>query len=613
MPKQDTSYEYIKTKISAYKETYPSLKDKADDYVFSAVAVKSNYYKNPAIDFNESDFDEMIVDGQYDGGVDILLTDPNSETSDLVIAQSKFYTHITMEDVVNALTKMGLFYKEMQQGHYERLNQKVQRRFLSLNSEVGDESKIHFVLYTSAPKSGIRKDRVIKKFREQFSDSSQFEIDILFGADIEEEIKESESRRPTVENGKIAIDAANNALAYGEDAVIVNVSAFSIKQLYAEHNTNLLSRNLRYHIAGRNIDKAIEETIQNDPEQFWLRNNGITIICDEFNVSGKVVHLKNFSIVNGGQTTYMLHKSSGISEQNDLFLPCKIIRVMGETEDEKNAFSLAIAKATNSQKAIKQVDLKANAPEQVRFGQAMRECGIFYQTKRGEVVPKSFKQKHLNTDLAAVGKLCLAGVFQVPCTSRSKPSSLYVDKYYNPVFNGNQSQIARLCQELLYVDNYFRTQYQKKFDADNKVAPNANERIAFAHNSRTICIAFIAFASRYYQHNITDADMQVVSGAAQSDIMPDSIYDIFSNMENIGYFVPNDVFNDKDKYESILDDLFNLIIEAGIRCYTMAKRYDNTLNATNYLKKDKNYYVILSDNWTTLSVKIKEILSESVI
>lgn len=610
MSKQDTSYEYIKTKISAYKETYPSLKDKADDYVFSAVAVKSNYYKNPAIDFNESDFDEMIVDGQYDGGVDILLTDPNSETSDLVIAQSKFYTHITMEDVVNALTKMGLFYKEMQQGHYERLNQKVQRRFLSLNSEVGDESKIHFVLYTSAPKSGIRKDRVIKKFREQFSDSSQFEIDILFGADIEEEIKESESRRPTVENGKIAIDAANNALAYGEDAVIVNVSAFSIKQLYAEHNTNLLSRNLRYHIAGRNIDKAIEETIQNDPEQFWLRNNGITIICDEFNVSGKVVHLKNFSIVNGGQTTYMLHKSSGISEQNDLFLPCKIIRVMGETEDEKNAFSLAIAKATNSQKAIKQVDLKANAPEQVRFGQAMRECGIFYQTKRGEVVPKSFKQKHLNTDLAAVGKLCLAGVFQVPCTSRSKPSSLYVDKYYNPVFNGNQSQIARLCQELLYVDNYFRTQYQKKFDADNIVAPNANERIAFAHNSRTICIAFIAFASRYYQHNITDADMQVVSGAAQSDIMPDSIYDIFSNMEDIGYFVPNDVFNDKDKYESILDDLFNLIIEAGIRCYTMAKRYDNTLNATNYLKKDKNYYVILSDNWTTLRVKIKEILSQ---
>ncbi len=44
---------------------------------------------------------------------------------------------------------------------------------------------------------------------------------------------------------------------------IVNASAFSIKQLYAMHNTNLLARNLRYHIAGRDIDLAIEETISN--------------------------------------------------------------------------------------------------------------------------------------------------------------------------------------------------------------------------------------------------------------------------------------------------------------------------------------------------------------
>ena len=60
-----------------------------------------------------------------------------------------------------------------------------------------------------------------------------------------------------------------------------------------------------------------------------------------------------------------------------------------ENEDEKNAFSLEIAKATNTQKPIKQVDLKANSPEQVRFAQAMREVGVFYQTKRGETVPAS--------------------------------------------------------------------------------------------------------------------------------------------------------------------------------------------------------------------------------
>ena len=383
MPTKNSSYEKIKSKICAMKGIYPSLRSRSDDYIFSALCVRSHLYKNPALILTENDIDEMIVDGQYDGGVDILLTDPNSDASDMVIAQSKFYTSISTDDVMNAMAKMASFYKDMEQGHYEQVNSKVQRRFLSLNAELGEESKVHFVFYTSAPQSGINRIRIEKKFRELFTDSSRFEVSLFFSKDIEEEIDESESRRPTVEQGKIKIDAANNYLLYGENAVIVNVSALSIKTLYAQHNIQLLSKNLRYHIAGRDIDRGIEETIRSDPDSFWLKNNGITIVCDDFKIDGREVKLRDFSIINGGQTTYMLHKSRYIDEHNDLFLPCKIIRTEGESEDEKNAFSLAIAKATNTQKPIKPVDLKANAPEQIRFSQAMRDVGIVYQTNLG--------------------------------------------------------------------------------------------------------------------------------------------------------------------------------------------------------------------------------------
>ena len=51
------------------------------------------------------------------------------------------------EDVVNAMTKMAVFYKDMVQGHFEQVNHKVESRFLSLSAELGDESKIHFVFY----------------------------------------------------------------------------------------------------------------------------------------------------------------------------------------------------------------------------------------------------------------------------------------------------------------------------------------------------------------------------------------------------------------------------------------------------------------------------------
>ena len=610
MPTTQRPYEFITEKIRAIKDAYPSLRSRSDAYSFSALCIKSSFYKNPALVLNESGFEDMIVDGPYDGGVDILLSDPNTEGADLVIGQSKFYTSIQYDDVLNAMTKMALFYKDMIRGQYEQVNPTVQRRFMTLLSDIGDESKIRFVFYTSAPQSGIHRDRIEKKFREQFTETNNIEVSILFADDLVDEIKESESRRPAVESGKIQIDKRDNVLLYGDGAAIVNVSAFSIKQLYARHNTNLLARNLRYHVAGRDIDNAIKETIASDPDSFWLKNNGITVICDDFEIDGKDVRLKNFSIVNGGQTTYMLHKSTSINMGNDLYLPCKIIKIAGDAEDDKNRFALSIAKATNSQKAIKPVDLKANSPEQVRFVQAMREAGIFYQTKRGEAVPRAYRMPYLNSDLVEIGKLCLAGIFQAPCLSRAKPSSLYQEKYYEPIFNGNQSQIAKLCRELLYMDHYFRTVYQRSFDRENSAMPNASARISFAHNARTICVAFAAFAARYRQKNISIQDLAPMFDASSPESVLDTLYETFRELGQLQYFIPPQQFDNKEQYDGILNKLFSVIIDAGITNYSMACRYEPTLTATNYLKRDKNYYNILGDQWSNICNGSNQIFEE---
>ena len=602
------SHDKIASKVRAMKADYPSLRDKSDEYVFSALCVKAHLYKNPAYVLDDRDFNEIIVDGKSDGGVDILLTDPNSDNSDLVIAQSKYYTRITSEEVVNAITKMAIFYKEMSQGRYSQVNERVQRRFLTLNSEQGEESKTHFIFYSSAPQSHIRKGNIEKKIRELFPDSSNIEISILFAKDIEDEIDESESRRPSVERGRITLDAVENYLSYGDDAVIVNVSAFSIKELYARYNIQLLAKNLRYHIAGARIDQGIKDTINNDPESFWLKNNGITIVCDDFEIDGKEVKMRNFSIINGGQTTYMLHRSPNIDAHHDLYLPCKIIRIEGDTEDDRNAFSLAIAKAANTQKPIKEIDLRANAPEQIRFYQAMRDVGIFYQTKRGEKVPSNYSAKYANTDLLEVGKLCLAAVFQMPCASRTKPSMLYQPQYYNRIFNGNQQQISRISKELLYIDYYFRDTFIKKFDKENEELPDAGMRISLAHNARTICIAFTALAARYYQKNVTNQDLREIFAASRSDQDTDNrIYEIFSNLEGIYSLFPPYLFEQKDNLDSLLEKLFGTIIDAGAMSFAMASSYDTTLNATNYLKKDKNYYTILASYWSSmLAPRIKE-------
>lgn len=596
------NYDYIIDKINSLKKIYPSLRSRTENYIFSALCVKAHFYKNPALILNENDIAEIIVDGKNDGGTDILLTDPNSESSDLVIGQSKFYKTITTEQVRDAMIKMAQFYKDMTAGNYEQVNFRVQHQFVTLKAEVGDESKIHFVFYTSASKKNINKARIEKIFREQFIDSSAIEVSILFAADIVEEIREAEAIQPTVEYGKIRIDKTGNYLLYGDDAAIVNVSAFSVKELYAKHNINLLSLNLRYHVKGGNVDKAILGTIKNNPASFWLKNNGITIICDNFRIDGREVHLENFSIVNGGQTTYLLNKSDFLNAAQDFYLSCKIIKNIAK---DKIQFSLDIAEAANSQKAIKPADLKANAPEQRSFAQTMREVGIFYQTKRGEVIPKKYNATYLHTKLDEVGKLCMAAIFQEPCKSRNNPSAAYKnDKYYNPIFKGNQKQIAQFCKELLYMDDYFRKKFLKKFDTENRGTPNSEIRIPFAHLSRTICIAFVALAARYYQGNLADKD---VTALISSPTVPD-VYKKLRNLDDMKFLLPVKLYT--DAYDAVLDKLFSAIIEEGSLAYSYARDSNPTLTETNFIKDDKKYYDILIRRWVTFSTTINKIFAE---
>ena len=166
-----------------------------------------------------------------------------------------------------------------------------------------------------------------------------------------------------------------------------------------------------------------------------------------------------------------------------------------------------------------------------------------------------------------------------------------------------------------YLDNYpleehFKNVFQKKYDRENAKMPDVNERISFAHNARTICIAFVAFASRYYQGNINVDDLTPIFNAAKVESATNNgLYEIFSNMDDVQFFLPKEIFGQKDKYDAVLEQLFTTIINAGITSFTVALRYDPTLTATNFLKREKNYYGILSDHWPTINSEINRILA----
>ena len=604
--------EIVNQKIEAIKKAYATFRTKSNDYVFNALCIKYSIYKNPELNLSEDMLANAIVDGTNDGGVDFFLADPNSDcATNLIIGQSKLYNVITLEDVKNASRKMFDFYNKMRNEDYSDIREEIVHKFSSVFSEVGEESNIKFRLYTSAPRNSIKTKSIDKLVKDEFEDD-RFTLEVYFLDDIVEEIKDAESRRPTVESGTLELDSPNNFLAYGDDdAVIVNVSARSLKQLYVDHGVNLLSKNLRYFIKGKTgvnaVNADVEKTIKDAPYEFWYKNNGITIICKRYDISGKVLKLKDFSIVNGGQTTFLIYQYGPSKDVEDFFISCKVICALGDTEEERENFVLEVAKATNSQKPIKMSDLKANAPEQLRFCASMKEQGIYYKTKRGSKVPTGYTDDYKNSDLTDVGKLSLAGIFQLPASSRNKPSLMYDDKYYNPTFNSNNGQISKLMRDLLYIDYFFRKIFIPKFDSEVDSEVN-DSLVKFGHNARTACIAFISLGARIACGNLDGNEFfALCKKSKSSDDYKERLYPLLKKLDGFDHILNPAISNNFDKVDELLYRVcFDFIVEGSSIC-DMKKDNAPELTESNYLKKDTNYFEILGNRYMSL----KKIFSEN--
>lgn len=165
------------------------------------------------------------------------------------------------------------------------------------------------------------------------------------------------------------------------------------------------------------------------------------------------------------------------------------------------------------------------------------------------------------------------------------------------------------------MDYYFSNAFLKEFKDKEQAEPNSDTLLEFAQNSRTICIAFATLASRYYNGNISKDGLSVIfknTKADSSDSYDRAMYDIFRNMDGIEKLFPDSVYSNKTEFDSILYKLYDAIIKNGSELYSWKKEEseDVPLNASNFLKKDSNYYLILKNKWSSLSSTIKEVFGQ---
>lgn len=349
------------------------------------------------------------------------------------------------------------------------------------------------------PKTAGTKKAILNAIQTMKPASEHVSYLISFGLDIEYEIMEIENPKEYVDEAVIQLDAPNNHMCFGaEESLIINISARSLKCLYEQYGyRGLFAQNLRYYVKNARIDGNIIESIQEHPENFWYYNNGIILICDDYRIDGSNILVRNFSIINGGQTTKLVGETDF---DQDFYIQCKIIKNKYESVDERLEFIANVAEATNTQKPIKDKDLIANRIEQRLLKRQLADAGIYCQIKRGEKVNKKlYPAAWQNTTNEELGQFLLSFVYQKPGTARGSKASICGNKErYHLLFSKKYN--SGLLSDLLKIKAFYKLWASRVKKTDDGTDPY---KVGLVNNGMFFMTAIIGIVCKiYYRPNV---------------------------------------------------------------------------------------------------------------
>jgi len=149
-------------------------------------------------------------------------------------------------------------------------------------------------------------------------------------------------------------------------SILTNVSGTTLNEWFKKYGEKLFSANHRDYLGSRNSDKNINNgikiTAKENPENFWVYNNGISIITNRFvpDKENKKVIVSGISIINGAQTTGSIG-SIEVAIQPGLLVSCRFI----ECKDQE--IIKEIVRFNNLQNKLISSDFRSNDRIQKRI------------------------------------------------------------------------------------------------------------------------------------------------------------------------------------------------------------------------------------------------------
>ncbi len=297
------------------------------------------------------------------------------------------------------------------------------------------------------------------------------------------------SKRITIENS-IKVDGNGKAFEVSGEkwkSCVTAVKGSWIRNLYLTYKDDLFSGNPRSYLgAGKRKNKinlGIMETVQEQPENFWAYNNGLTALVNDYEIEDDMIKkVYGITIINGAQSTGAI---GAVEELNDDFLvPIRFI-VCNEPKIIEE-----IINNNNKQNEILPSDLRSNDKQQVRLRKEFEKFPeLYYSGGRRDSTRVRNKEVF---DPYLVAQTLLA--FHGDCVTayNSKKIIWDDDKEYTNIFSDQLT-----AEHIIFVYSLGRAIDEYKINLNNKKEQRTeieNEELAFLskRGSKMLLIAAVS-------------------------------------------------------------------------------------------------------------------------
>lgn len=401
-----------------------------------------------------------ITDGARDGGIDAII-DKDGRT---FVFQMKYETQPRISNVtrneIAAFENVARQFKYFNQEEYNKWIQTVRPELRDYYNRIKDNVRVNpdsvrFVFVTS-------KKCTYPSLLVDIADVDDvLSLWDLYNTDL----------TPPVESIQLLLENAFNIQSKeGEFTTYVglaDVREFR-KVMRNDKNDRVFARNVRTYLQ-TDVNKAIRETYEKDPEKFWLGNNGIYIICKKVTAEGRVYTLQYPSIINGSQS---LHSISQSSKEHS----CKIlVRILQMDISSDQRLLAEVIRRTNSQNTMKVVNLLAHDPFQINVARYLNQYKIFYERREREWQneKKSILNDYLSISVKEVAQWLSTLHVEIGFgTARGRPNDLLQEKFYPTLFEVFDSDFrSQEYNNLIYTvwSGLFFKDFLKKLPNKKKV------------------------------------------------------------------------------------------------------------------------------------------------